>query len=509
MTLFVGLLIAALVVIIAIQIGRVTELSARIRGEAEVEQQNNNKTAFWLVAFMVAFLIACVWSAYYYKDVMMGYGPWVASSKHGVEVDALFNTTLVLTGIVFVITHVLLFWYAYKYRGQVGQKAVFLPHNTTLELVWTAIPAVAMAYLVAGGLVVWNDVMPDVGPDDEFLEIEATGYQFAWDIRYPGPDGKLGTKDFRLIDPASNSLGLDFNDPKTYDDVILGGGDKIVIPVDTLVRVRITAKDVLHNFYLPHFRVKMDAVPGLPTYFVFTPTKTTAEMRLTLKEYPEWNELSDPTDPTSPKRWETFEYELACAELCGIGHYSMRRILEVVDKETYKTWEAGLVDKSFYKNSVRGTDLDPNKGKRLLDFEIMMRERELQSEMEPLLMSASKGETLTTDIIRFKNVFFGTGSSSLEAESNYELDYAASILNKYPDISLEVAGHTDNIGDPIANRALSKGRADVVMQRLLSKGVSPNRLTSVGYGDGSPLESNDTEDGRAANRRTELRVISK
>src|SRR5690606_35029984 len=164
MTLFVGLLIAALVVIISIQIGRVTELSARIRGEEEVALQNNNKTAFWLVAFMVIFLIACVASAYYFKDVMLGYGPWESASKHGKDVDELFHITLILTGIVFVITQVLLFWYAYKYRRQAGKKATFLPHNTTLELVWTAIPAVVMAYLVADGLVVWNEVMPDIGP---------------------------------------------------------------------------------------------------------------------------------------------------------------------------------------------------------------------------------------------------------------------------------------------------------------------------------------------------------
>ena len=107
--------------------------------------------------------------------------------------------------------------------------------------------------------------------DEYYIEVEATGQQFAWIMRYPGADNKLGTKNFRLIG-ATNELGMDWEDPKSHDDVISSAAGEIVkLPLGKEVRVRITSKDVLHNFDLPHFRVKMDAVPGLPTYFKFTP----------------------------------------------------------------------------------------------------------------------------------------------------------------------------------------------------------------------------------------------
>lgn len=505
MTYFIAFLILLLIGIIAIQISKVSEITSKIRGEEESNLQANNSTAVWLVVFVVLFLVGCIASSIYYADVMLGYGPWESASAHGKDLDGLFNTTLFFTGIVFVITQVLTFWYAYKYREAKGNKPVFMSHDNKLELIWTAVPAVVMALLVAQGLVVWNNTMTDLSKDGAFLEIEATGYQFAWDIRYPGPDGKLGKKDFRLIDLATNSLGLDFTDEKGLDDIFLGGGDKIVLPVDTTIRVSINSKDVLHNFFLPHFRVKMDAVPGLPTYFVFKPVKTTEQMRNELSALPEWNNPYDPTDPTGPKRWEKFDYELACAELCGKGHYSMRRVIEIVDRPTYDKWIAEQT--SFYRTSIRGTDADPNKGKRLLPFEIKLREKELNKVVFAAFNADSSNIEAKT--IRFKNVYFTTGASNLEDDSFFELDYVAKLLSKDPSIKLEVAGHTDNVGDAAANRILSQQRAAAVKQRLVDKGVSIDRLTSVGYGDSAPVDSNDTDEGKANNRRTELKVVSK
>ncbi len=514
MTYLIAFIIIALLAVIAVQIGKVSELAASVRGEEEVAEQNNNRTGFFLVVFMVGFLAFCVISAYYYKDVMLGYGPWESSSEHGKDLDYLFNVTLVFTGIVFIITHVLLFWYAYKYRQQKGRKAVFLVHDTKLELIWTAIPAIVMAYLVANGLVVWNNVTAELGPDDQYIEIEATGYQFAWDLRHPGADGKLGTKDFRLINVANNAIGMDWTDPKSQDDILYSGSDKIVLPVDTTVRVRITSKDVLHNFYLPHFRVKMDAVPGLPTYFIFKPTKTTAQMRQELRAYPEWNVPADPTDPEGPKRWEDFQYELACAELCGIGHYSMRRIIEIVERPEYEVWLAS--QKATYPSTVRGQDFDPLKDKLLLDFEIGARSRELDNMSTSIWSKVKQGDRSTIDsltldeiTIRLKNVFFETGSANLNEASYFELDHIAGLLGKYPQINLEVSGHTDSTGDPVANKALSLERAQAVYNRLVNKSVSASRLNVSGYGQEKPVDSNETEDGRTNNRRTELKVISK
>lgn len=496
-------LIFLLLGVIVVQIGRVTELAAKIRGEEEVEQQNTNRQAKMLMLFLVAFLILGIGSAIYYKDVMLGYGPLQSASAHGGDIDTLFNWTLFFTGIVFVITHILLFWFSYKYRTMPGRKAMFQPHNNTLEIIWTVVPAVVMTFLVVNGLVVWNEVMTDLDPNSDYLEIEATGYQFAWDVRYPGADNKLATKNFRLIDPATNPLGIDWSDDKAIDDVVLSGADKIVLPVDTTVRVRITSKDVLHNFYLPHFRVKMDAIPGLPTYFIFKPITTTKEFRQNLKNYPEWRTPYDPEDPDSKERWEMFDYELACAELCGKSHYAMKRIVEVVTREEYNEWMAEKNAKPYYLTTIRGTENDPRKG-QLLDIEKKMRNVELTSDFT----KAMESETLEDKIINLKNVFYNTGSASLDNKSQSELDKLSQLLVQFPGVNAELRGHTDSVGDDDLNFSLSESRASNVMQYLLNKGVSADRLSSVGFGETQPIESNDNAEGREQNRRTELRIIS-
>ncbi len=356
MTVLLVLLCVALITIIVVQVGKVTELASKIRGEEEMQEAANRRHGFYLMAFMILFLVATVVSTLYYKNYFLGYGPHKSASAHGGTLDYLFDVTLFFTGIVFVITQILLFYYGYRYKAQRGTKASFISHDNKLEIVWTVIPAVVMAFLVISGLDAWNEVMADVGEDEEYIEIEATGYQFAWGLRYPGADGELGRKDFRLIKPGSNDLGIDWNDERSLDDFL---PNEIVLPVNKKVRVRITARDVLHNFYLPHFRLKMDAVPGIPTYFVFTPTKTTEEYRQELSQYEEYQVPADPTDPESPMLWEDFNYELACAELCGRGHWSMQKIVRIVSEEEYEAWKA--TQTPHYEQLIKGTDDDPYK----------------------------------------------------------------------------------------------------------------------------------------------------
>jgi cytochrome c oxidase subunit 2 len=348
-----------LIIVVMVQVGKVTELANKLRGEEEAEQLSNKRSGQGFFIFMVAFLVFCVGSAIYYKNWMLGYGPHEAASAHGSRLDSLFNVTLFFTGIVFVITQFLLFYFAWKYSGSKGRKALFMPHDNRLEIVWTVIPAVVMTFLVISGLDAWNEVMGDTKEGEEYMEIEATGYQFAWHIRYPGEDGKLGARDYKMIN-AMNPIGQDWNDQKNWDDL---HPSEIVLPVGKKVRVRITSRDVLHNFYLPHFRLKMDAVPGMPTYFVFTPSRTTEEYRQELSKYKEYQAPSDPAVPNSDPLWKVFNYELACAELCGSGHYSMRRIVRIVSEEEYKTWLAE--QKSYYLTSVRNTAEDPFNGQSL------------------------------------------------------------------------------------------------------------------------------------------------
>jgi cytochrome c oxidase subunit 2 len=384
MTGLIILLCIVMLTIVIIQIGKVTELSAQIRGEKEAQEESNEWNSKGMLIFGAAFLIFCVASATYYIDDMLWYGVNESASVEGASIDHLFNVTLIATGIVFFITHILLFWYSYQYRGREGRKVLYIPHDNRLEMIWTAVPAVVLTFLVIAGLDTWNDVMADVKEGEDVMEIEANGMQFAWNLRYPGADGKLGTKDYKRI-TSLNPFGQDFNDPKGLDDFY---PDEIVLPVGKKVRVRITARDVLHNFYLPHFRTKMDAIPGIPTYWVFTPKITTEEYRQLLSKSPEWNEKYDPKDPESKTRWEMFDYELACAELCGKGHYSMRRLVKIVSQQEYDAWLKK--QQSWYANNVH------NKGGKV----ILNGKEENEDPFEGVMLPGDTTKTTAAPILK-------------------------------------------------------------------------------------------------------------
>lgn len=509
MTGLIILLCVVLLAIVLIQIGRVTELSAKVRGEKEAQAESNEWNSKALVVFGVIFLIFSVVSALEYKDDMLWYGVNKSASAHGGAIDKTFNITLIFTGIVFFATQFLLFWFSYKYRGREGRKVLFMPHDNRLEMIWTAVPAVVMTFLVIAGLDTWNEAMADVKEGEDHIEIEANGMQFAWNIRYPGADGKLGTKDYKRI-TATNPFGQDFSDIKGHDDFY---PDEIVLPVGKKVRVRVTARDVLHNFYLPHFRVKMDAVPGLPTYFVFTPTITTEEYRQMLSKAPEWNEPYDPKDRESKTRWEMFDYELACAELCGKGHYSMRRKVRIVSQEEYDAWLKK--QQSWYFNNVhnKGTKVVLNGKEENEDpFEGQVAESEAKAGAEALkadIEKALKDSAAVNTTLKLDYVTFETGLATLTKTSRYQLDVLAEEFAAHPSMTTEVAGHTDNVGDAKANLALSQARATAVKSYLLSKGVAENRLKSVGYGSSKPIDPADTPEARAKNRRTEFKILTK
>jgi cytochrome c oxidase subunit 2 len=235
------------------------------------------------------------------------------ASVHGYDYENIFWITTAITGFVFILTHILLFWFAYRYQYKLGAKALFYPDNIKLEVAWTILPAIVLALLVFTGWRVWTDITDPAPEDAEVVEI--MGYQFAWIARYPGRDKQLGSFDYRLID-AENQVGIDFTDRASFDDFI---PREIHLPKGKPVLFKIRARDVLHSVFIPHFRLKMDAVPGMPTRFSFTPNKTTQEMR---------DELNN----------QEFNYELACTELCGRGHFSMRFIVVVDEPEDYQAW---------------------------------------------------------------------------------------------------------------------------------------------------------------------------
>jgi cytochrome c oxidase subunit II len=499
-----------LLIVVAVQIGKISELSAKIRGEAAAKRDSNNFNAAFGVWFVIAFLVFCVATAWYYKNYMLGYGPLQSASLHGPSIQKLFDVTVFFTAIVFFLTQIALFWFGYKYREQEGRNVLFIPHDNKLEIIWTGIPAVVMCGLVVFGLVVWNDVMADVKENEDFMEIEATAYQFGWTLRYPGADNVLATKYFRNIVPGTNDLGVDFNDPKSHDDIIMSGSEEIVLAKGKKIRVRITSKDVLHNFYLPHFQVKMDAIPGLPTYWVLTPTKTTEEYRQELKKFKEYQVPANAEEPNGPKKWEVFNYELACAELCGTGHFSMRRVVKIVSPEEYQKWAAQ--QKAFFPDNIEGK-VKPG----LYTWYSAQAPKEVSTlptvplkAVQPIEFSSEAVATAKEgEVLNLKHVNFATGKAVLTPESTKELDIVVEAMTKNANMTVEVGGHTDNAGDAIKNKALSESRAKAVVAYVSGKGIDVKRLMAVGYGPSNPIADNSTTEGKSANRRTEFKIIKK
>lgn len=243
-----------------------------------------------------------------------------ASSIHGIEIDFLFWLTTAITFFVFLLTHCLLFFFPYVYRYQEHKRASFLPHNNQLEIAWTIIPAIVLAALVITGWTVWSDITSPA--PKEALAIEVMGHQFAWKIRYGGKDEKIGKPNYMKID-ATNQVGMDFEaDESNYDDFMY---NELRLPKGRPVLLKIRSRDVLHSVFLPHFRVKMDAVPGMPTQFWFTPTKTADEVKA---------ELREKGDPNA----DAFAYQLACTEICGGSHFAMALKVFVLEPEEFKKW---------------------------------------------------------------------------------------------------------------------------------------------------------------------------
>jgi len=314
---------------------RISSLIGVAKGNTnKLETSSNKINGAMFMVFLVGMGFLFFWYSFKEFD---NYNLPVAS-EHGSEYEFLFWVTMAVTGVVFVLTQILLFYFSWKYQYKEDSKALFYPENNKLEVIWTFVPAVVLAILVFTGWRVWTDITAPAPENTNNIEI--MGYQFAWGVRYPGLDGELGNSDYRVIE-ATNSFGIDFNDKASYDDFI---PREMHIPKGEPVTFNIRARDVLHSVFAPHFRLKMDAVPGMPTSFTFTATKTTEEMR---------EELNDPE----------FNYEIACTEVCGRGHYSMKLTLIVDEPEEYREWYAE--QESFLKRNPEYLTKVPSELKEL------------------------------------------------------------------------------------------------------------------------------------------------
>lgn len=221
-------------------------------------------------------------------------------STHGYQIDHLFNFILGLTGVVFIATELLLFWFLWRYDRATNTSPVKFTHGShNLEIVWTILPAATLLFIAIYQMNAWAEVKmhkPDMEPT-----VEVTARQFEWRLRYPGKDGKIGTK----------------------DDIY--HVNELHVPVDEMILVKLESADVLHDFFLPHLRIKQDAVPG-----------TTI---------PVWFRATQPG-----------EYDLVCAELCGWGHYKMKGRLFVESRSDYERWLADLETKQTATNVAKKSD---------------------------------------------------------------------------------------------------------------------------------------------------------
>ena len=313
--------LGVLIFVVIFQIAKASEYVSVLKGEEKARKQNNRINAFILLGFLILGMVGAWYcnELYYGKTLF----PQGSASVEGEQIDSMMWITIAVTGVVFVICQVLLFWFAYKYQESDNRKAFYFAHSTKLELFWTVIPAIVLAVLVVFGLRAWFKLTGDAPKDS--IVVEVTGHQFGWEFRYPGADKVLGKKDYRLT-TGINSLGVDFNDPASLDDIHIAG--TMHIPVGVPIKMVINAQDVIHAVGLSHFRLKMDAVPGIPTTQWFTPKITTVDMKL---------KTGNPN----------FTYEISCDQMCGAGHFSMRGVIIVETMEEYKKWLASLSPEYF------------------------------------------------------------------------------------------------------------------------------------------------------------------
>ena len=248
------ILVAVILGIIAIaKVIQVLELANNVKGTSSyvVTDKDNKAQARLMPIFLISYFAFIIWQIVKWGDKMLP----VAASEHGVVTDELLNITWIIIIPVFIITHILLFYFAWKYVYDKNRKAQFFAHSNKLEMLWTTIPALVLLILILYGLSIWNELMTPLSEDDNPVEIELYARQFDWTARYPGEDGQFGNSSVKFIEGV-NMLGLDSSDSKAWDDKYVKA--EFHLPVNRPVQFYFRAQDVIHSAYMPHFRAQMN-----------------------------------------------------------------------------------------------------------------------------------------------------------------------------------------------------------------------------------------------------------
>ncbi len=372
---YISLLVCLLVVLIVSQLLRIYKITSDISGrrEEDLDVESNNRIANYMMLFGVALVVSFFWLLYKYHHIFLP----EAATVHGAKIDWLMNYNLYLVSIVYVVFNLLLFGFARKYKYKKGVRASHFSHSNKLEAIWTVIPAVVMAVIIVAGIFIWNEIN-DQPEDPDAIKVQLYAKQFDWTARYAGTDNELGPSSFNFIS-GTNPLGVinetiyknqltevEANIAKMKDDLankVMGNTEhtelqdkldrlertrvriygfdakndvysnsaddivvkELVLPVNKEVDLIINSRDVIHSVWIPHFRLQMNAVPGMTTRFKFTPTITSKEMKA---------KTGNPY----------FTYVVMCNKICGASHYNMRMEITVVSEEEYADWLASIDD---------------------------------------------------------------------------------------------------------------------------------------------------------------------
>ena len=355
MTAFLSILVLVFILVAIWQMVKIFDLtqSVNARSDDQVANDKDNKINGYLMLGFLAFIYVITIICFVkYGDLPLMSN---SASEHGPGIDNLMIISMIIIFFVQTVTQFLLHYFAFKYKGEKGKKALFYADNNKLEAIWTIIPVIVLAVLIIQGLFTWTTIM-NVNEDNDPLVVELYAQQFNWKARYGGADNTLGKANVRLIDiNRANILGVDEADPNAQDDVIT---TELHLPVGRPVLFKMRSQDVLHSAYMPHFRAQMNCVPGMITQFGFTPTVTTADMR-------ETPEMQDKVANINKIRVEkskdlvakgeqaldlyTFDYLLLCNKICGKSHYNMQMKIIVETQEEYDAW---MKSQKAFKDSL-------------------------------------------------------------------------------------------------------------------------------------------------------------
>ena len=282
--------------------------------------------AIFLLILVVGSVVFTFVSPWWFSEIASNWG----------SIDTTVLITFWVCGVVFVAVGLFMAYATWKYRHQEGTKAHYEPENSRLEWGLTIVTTIGVVAMLAPGLIVWDDYVNVPEDADEF---EVLAQQWKWGFRFPGEDGVFGTVDVANI-RSDNPFGMNPDDPRGEDDVLVRGGT-VHLPVDQPMKANLRSTDVLHDFFVPEFRAKMDSVPGMITYFWFEPTKTG-------------------------------KYEILCAEFCGNSHYAMRGWVEVDTREDFEAWlasqptwaqmQAGVTPKAYSAQGRLGRQVAESTG---------------------------------------------------------------------------------------------------------------------------------------------------